>query len=210
MDQMRRAVFVWNCLEKRAEKALSQHFVWEEFNDTRMVSYRSSPESDSFHDRRVASEESPGQLWEELKGRDVFKAAWFYLMQLINERLDVDAKSVLAWVKATKRVNRVFAPKNLLGALWLQFEQAITGKADYRECEVCGELFDVSGFGRRSDKRYCTDACRAKASREWRKQALEMWAGGKGKSVKEIAEQLGVEEGKVRTCVSGQSKRKEK
>jgi hypothetical protein len=51
-----------------------------------------------------------------------------------------------------------FRPACLLDALWLQFAQRITGDATVRQCQHCGQWFEVGpGTGRRLDARFCSD-----------------------------------------------------
>jgi len=56
------------------------------------------------------------------------------------------------------------------------------------------------GKGKRSDKAYCTDACRKKAHRERRERARQLYAGGK--KVKEIAQELKADVASVRKWVT--------
>jgi transposase len=62
----------------------------------------------------------------------------------------------------------------------------------------------------RSDAKYCSDACKSRAYRTRKAKARKLWAGGKDKSVKEIAQQLDVEEATVTGWLTRQRKRKEK
>jgi hypothetical protein len=60
-------------------------------------------------------------------------------------------------------------PYSLLGALWAQFALAIDGGANLGACKQCGKWFMLeAGRGRsgRSDKEYCSDACRMRAYRK--------------------------------------------
>jgi hypothetical protein len=53
----------------------------------------------------------------------------------------------------------------LLAALWLQFAQAIHGNKDYRACGACGRFFELDPAVARTNRLYCSDACRSKAYR---------------------------------------------
>jgi hypothetical protein len=83
----------------------------------------------------------------------------------INEWLEgcVDVKFQRAekhgWELAT-------VPRSLIGALWLQLAQTIAGSKQYKVCPVCGKLFEASRGANRSDRLYCTDACKARAYRD--------------------------------------------
>ncbi len=81
-----------------------------------------------------------------------------------------------------------FMPTNLLGAIWLQFAQAISGSKKHRACAACGQRFEVSPDKFRKSKFYCGDACRARMYRSRKDQAQQLAA--EGKTPKEIAATL--------------------
>ena len=54
---------------------------------------------------------------------------------------------------------------NLLGAMYLQMYWLMTSAGELKRCEHCGRIVSLScphpeGRKRRSDKRFCDDACR--------------------------------------------------
>jgi hypothetical protein len=53
-----------------------------------------------------------------------------------------------------------YSPTTLLDALWLQLAQALSGGAEFRQCEQCNIQFPVGGKGRRLVARFCSDKCR--------------------------------------------------
>lgn len=79
-------------------------------------------------------------------------------------------------------------PTNLLGALWVQFGQAVAENKQFRSCAACGKWYEIAPPFNRKSRDYCEDACRSRAYRERKDQALRMAASGK--SVKKIAEVL--------------------
>ncbi len=102
-----------------------------------------------------------------------------------------------------------FTPQNLQAALWLQFADAIAGgERNRRQCRQCKRYFEVSepGMGRRSrsDKAWCSDACRAAAYRERREEVVELHL--QGKTIQEIARQIGVEEKSIRRWIKPKRK----
>src|SRR5262249_17399158 len=155
--RIREAMLIWKLLKKRDEDSLTPHFVWDQTNENvwwvRYWSFNDSYNKFARDDFSVG-ETTPGGVWEKLKGRDDFVAAQMYVMHVVNGQFDAHSLSSIAWNEDSKRLNRVYYPKDLLGAIWLQFEQTMTGNGDYRECPVCGEWFDVSGFHKRTDKIY--------------------------------------------------------
>jgi len=66
-----------------------------------------------------------------------------------------------------KQMGFELSPDSLLGALWLQMAQAVSSNKEYRRCLECGIAFEISleVTGYRRNRRYCSDACRMKASR---------------------------------------------
>jgi hypothetical protein len=124
------------------------------------------------------------------KEKDVLTCAKLYLLKVIDERSEQETTSrfTLAEVEAEARgphrkrrkrrkppawevpVSRETVPRNLLGAIWMQFEQAVLGNKEFRRCLECGEQFEVSLQAARADKKRCSDACRAKAYRRGRKK----------------------------------------
>ena len=75
------------------------------------------------------------------------------------------------------RLEEVRVPKNLLGALWLQFTQRLgDDERMARSCGHCGARIDdvrPSGRRRRRDARFCSDTCRASHFQQAAKTAPE-------------------------------------
>ncbi len=96
-------------------------------------------------------------------------AGTFVLQDMIRPKLreHVGASILLAADLATgppKRVPLVLrlVPKNLLGALWLQFAREVDAGTEYRKCLVCAKRFPISAEGFRRNKKLCSDRCRQK------------------------------------------------
>ncbi len=51
-------------------------------------------------------------------------------------------------------------PRSLIGAIHLQFAQAVSTGLDIRTCDHCGKLFEIGGTGRTRKARFCSDRCR--------------------------------------------------
>jgi hypothetical protein len=65
--------------------------------------------------------------------------------------------------------------ENLLGAMYLQMWWVVTSSGDLSRCEQCGRLISLTrphpeGRKRRSDKRFCDDACRQAYHRSKKKR----------------------------------------
>ena len=79
-------------------------------------------------------------------------------------------------------------PSSLLGALWVQFGQAIVENKKFRSWAECRRWFEVSPSANRTSRRYCKEACRSRAYRNRKEQAIRM--AESGKTTKEIAHAL--------------------
>ena len=58
--------------------------------------------------------------------------------------------------KATLRIR----PTSLIGAIRMQFAQAVATDLDIRTCDHCGKIFETGGTGRTRKARFCSDRCR--------------------------------------------------
>ena len=65
------------------------------------------------------------------------------------------------------RLEMVFAPPDLISAMWLQFAQFACSQAQLFRCQRCGKPFLVgTGTGRRNTAKFCSNACKVAAFRE--------------------------------------------
>ncbi|MBM4070273.1 MAG: hypothetical protein FJ271_15155 [Planctomycetes bacterium] len=117
---------------------------------------------------RCLSQEEWNRQTESLNPLAVASA---YLLQVLNDRTRTYLQPRLDWKDAIT-LTRSFAPKHLLGRLWLQFEESITGRKEYRVCQGpgCGKSFEVSPAIARSDKLYHSESCRVRAYQARAKQ----------------------------------------
>jgi hypothetical protein len=70
----------------------------------------------------------------------------------------ISLNAMVVWDFAAKALKWEFRPNTLLDALWLQLGQALTGSAQIRQCEHCGDWFEAGrGTGRRLDAKFCSD-----------------------------------------------------
>jgi hypothetical protein len=66
-----------------------------------------------------------------------------------------------------------FYPADLIGAIWLQFFEAVRQGTTWKRCEACGKWMDVPRSARaRTVKKYCSGACNSRAHRERKAAAL--------------------------------------
>jgi hypothetical protein len=89
-----------------------------------------------------------------------------------------------------------FAPSNLAGALWLQLAESIAGDKRWEGCPGCGQWIEVKTAERRADRRYCSEACRAKAYRARKQRSIQLALAGR--TVEQIAAEIGADVEKVK------------
>jgi hypothetical protein len=117
--------------------------------------------------------------------------ARFFVQRRINRALDERVvRPQLLYDLDVGQMMLAHVPRNLLGALWLQFAQAISGDLEYRTCKECGKTIEVATDldGRSARKLFCSDPCKSRDYRRRKDLAKKMKA--EGKSVKDIAEEL--------------------
>ena len=110
------------------------------------------------------------------------------MQNLINEHLHQRASPRLVWEQSRDRLGLYIVPEGLIGALWLQFARAVERDAKFRQCPECGTWFEVSPGRGRTDKQFCSTACRTKAYRKRQAEAVRLY--GEGRSIEDIAREL--------------------
>ena len=100
----------------------------------------------------------------QVKYGDLVLPAYLHLQEVINTMLDNHVAPQMLW-DYSNELKLFHAPKTLLGAMWLQFADAVTYKLEYRECGWCGKPFEVTR-STRSDRLYCSNSCRSSAGRK--------------------------------------------
>jgi hypothetical protein len=184
INTLKAAVDLWDMVQQEDEAGLSRHIRWSP--DKKSVCLTHLPDKKSVDDDFL--EEFPDP--DLFSPGEVIRPALFYVQSLVNRVLGDNERVSPQLVYDEQRGRMVLSllPETLLGALWLQFAQAIGGNKEYRACHVCGKWFEVSPEMTRSDRRTCSDSCRSKAYRERKDWAVRLAA--EGKTPKEIAEEL--------------------
>jgi predicted nucleic acid-binding Zn ribbon protein len=132
---------------------------------------------------------------------DRIRPALAYLQEQVNTNLRrFGGTARTAWNRDFTRLSLRIVPRNLIGALWFQFARSMEGASDYRQCQVCQKWYEVSPDAARTDRVFCSDACRFRAYRKRQAQARELHKAGK--SVEEIAAELNAEIQTIKGWVS--------
>lgn len=144
------------------------------------------------------------ERWARLRRDDVLTPALYLIHDTVADRIGKGGVSPTLLLEEGPRLGLALVPNGLLGALWLQFANAVDGEMDYQHCAQCGKWFKLDPALARVDKRFCSVACRAKAYRRRQSKAREL--ASKGVSVEEIAAELGSTPDTVRGWIIPTSK----
>lgn len=171
IEAMRRVTELWRAvrdgnvgLMKERIRATREHAAYDDGRSMAVIYSRP-------HDLRP-------ELSQFVEEEDLLRPAMFYVQQEVNRRLEEHTSPRILYIREEDRLEMRVVPKNLLGALWLQFARAVDGNRDFRRCRQCGQWFAVSP-SERTSREFCSNACRSKAYRERIEKALRMHAEGK-------------------------------
>jgi hypothetical protein len=194
---MRHAVAVWQQLEAGEGGALARHIRWERDQaGVRSVVIDTHPdlppgEAPAAPDLRlqevVADREGGADWLTRFPPGDPLLPAKVWLARLLNRRLGGGLAASFG-LDGSGRMSLVPRPQTLLQALWLQFGLAVAGHKTYRRCSVCQDWFEVSPGAARTNRRFCSVACKNRAYRDRQARARQLRT--EGKSLGEIAEEL--------------------
>jgi hypothetical protein len=87
------------------------------------------------------------------------------LAEFVQGEEGIAANILLKKDLARKSARLCIRPAGRLDALWIQLTLAIDGNQNLRPCAECHSWFPIESGGARSDKEYCSDACRMRAYR---------------------------------------------
>jgi hypothetical protein len=208
---MRHVISLWDMTRKNDLDGLARHVHW--YSQDR-VSYQSTPGRPTQESPKVFNSDSElkwdtqgipyldikrwiaapwrrPELFDGLKAGDLIKPALFYIQEVVNTCLTELVSSRLVWDSEWKELLLRFIPSCLGGALWLQCAQAINGNKDYRQCQEsqCKAWFELAPNVARSDKQFCSNACKTRAYRERQRHARQLHA--KGTPLQAIVQQMG-------------------
>lgn len=183
IQAMHEAVVMWDGVREKDAQVLSAHVVWQEDG----VYYRaegSDPEPISalaFHP----------ELLQWLRRGNLFEPAILWLAGRLNARIESRGMQArFQWLpEKPDQLNLVYIPDSLIEAMWLQFALAVDESKDYRQCLQCGTWFELSPEKARTNRLFCSDACKSRNYRERKLRAQEL--ASKGADIEDIAEELG-------------------
>jgi hypothetical protein len=207
------AVEIWNMLrdaEEGSDQALRRFIIWR---GPDRVFYETPAESRKGYERLavIASPKIRPEILKRFQPESVIGPAFYFLQSLINDALEGLASPKLLWSRPRRGRPKVhtghqtlglfFVPRSLLGYLWLQLAEAVAGQKTFRRCKSCATWILVApgAEGSRTSRLTCSNTCRVRLYQNRIKDAARLFA--KGKSVEQIARQLGAETSRVRRWV---------
>jgi hypothetical protein len=191
---LRQVVDLWARHQAGDERALARHILWaKEAGGKDVVTYRSRPfgddqelstgelksllhpdehDADRGHDftalsctEIIASKDIHPEWLERFRPGDVFLPALVLVQRRLNERLPELLSPRLLYDLRDGRMSLSLAPSSLLGALWLEFGQAVTANKKFRQCLLCRRWFEVRPPVTRSTRIFCGNGCRLRVQR---------------------------------------------
>lgn len=180
---MNQALTLWDMAQDRDVTGLSDFIHWS----GNSVHYDSGPGLERTTRTVAHLDEEPRLIGILLHG-DLVTPALFQVQHVVNQHLEGRLSPKVLWDTDYTHLNLHFMPESLIGALWLQFAQAIDGNKTYRRCDECRAWFELSPEVARTTKRFCSNACRVKAYRERKAAARQLHS--EGVDIEEIANRL--------------------
>jgi hypothetical protein len=166
--RMRQVLDLWDWYRAEDLTELQRHIIWDRTARVGYVSHPDKPPVPPYIRTTdiIADSRSSPELLELFAPPDVSRPALFYIQRVVNDHLRGRVSPRLLWSRREGRPLLHLRPDNLIGALWLQFAQAIDGTKTYRQCPSCGIWFELSPeLGVRRHRVYCSNACRTRAYR---------------------------------------------
>jgi hypothetical protein len=175
IETMRKVILLSDWIEEGNMLNLGKVIVWA--SDGKSVYYtESGGPSKVAHDHSIdpvfssgvcctiASDRVHPERIGKMKPGDPVIPAWNYIQQTINARLQQhNVCPRLLW--EGPRLSFFIAPVSLIGALWLQFADAIARRPRFGRCDQCRKWFEFTR-GKRSDSRFCEIPCKNRWHRE--------------------------------------------
>jgi hypothetical protein len=188
IGRLKELVSLWDMIRERDSQTLERRIRVKLVSGQRIAFY--SPEHVPESDLPVAGF-VPGISTFGLDPPDLTRPAKVVLMVNVNALMEGEIGVELRADEQLQRFSLAYEPHGLFGVILLQFARAIAGNKDYRRCAVCTTWFELIPPETRITRQTCSDACRQRQYRQRQKQARGLRAAGK--TVREIAKELGAE-----------------
>ena len=199
--QMNSVFEVWELVNAEDTDKLKNFFHWDDQNS---VSYSKDGGCGI-----IASKEVHPERLERMQLGDLIVPAKYYIQGQINEYLVKAVHPQLLWNinKTPTELELFHVPTGLIGALWLQFAQAIHGDKSFHYCDQCGAVFELDPRMKgRAGRKFCSNSCRTKALRVRQAEAIRL-SQKEGMKPAEIAERLESDLPTVRRWIKASKKK---
>jgi hypothetical protein len=163
IGQMRPLVHVWEAIKNRNLDELEKVITWSDNHHGGVRYVIGHCQSWLIHPA-----DPDNKLRARFTSGDLIWPSKYALQQEINKRLSDSSMMIPPQLVWTHEMNQriLFVPKNLHGAMWIQFAQAVTEEFQLRICAGCGRYFQIGPGGRRPQAKTCKDSCRQRKRRK--------------------------------------------
>jgi hypothetical protein len=165
--KMQRLTDLWTDIQNNDRQRLNQAIRWENesaFFDNRPRPLRRSSQLSLWPPEQYVQHQIIPSETDVINKHNAAHTARIYLKQQINRAIDTRVSPRLVWQGS--RLVLSFQTMGLRAALWLQFALAVQGDFPFDKCAECSTYFQVGRKTGRTDKKYCSDACRSAAYRK--------------------------------------------
>lgn len=179
---IKQAIQVWDAVRAMDAQVLSDYIGWA---DDGVYYHGEEPEP-------VSTQSFHPEFLQWLRRGDLFEPAILRLAGRLNSRLECGTPARFRWVpQEPGHLHLFYIPGSLIEAVWLQFALAVDRSKDYRKCIQCGTWFELSPDKARSNRLFCSGACKSRNYRD--KKARAQHLASQGMDIEAIAAELGTD-----------------
>lgn len=197
---MKQLLVLWDAVQQKDIDTLSNCILWDHSYAVRYQTPSNLAKIGTTLNEWIAHKHMHSELLEHFKSLDLVQPAMYFIQRKINQQMKGHISQRLLWDNDHKQLSLYSVPDSLIAALWLQFAQAISSKKTYRRCHQCNTWFELTPDIARTNRLYCSNACRSKSYRNRQASAKKLFIGGK--TVEEISDQLNVDSTTIRKWIA--------
>lgn len=199
---LRQVVRIWDLCQGGQVSELQKFIRWREDEDGHPRVEHVMPADARYNpglwgNRRVgvvgviASRTVNERLLTVMPEGDVILPARIYIQKTLDLCLSSLTATGMELDLSTAAMSVQVTPRNLLGAMWLQFARAVEGGKDFRQCSNCGNWIEVPPTAAHAARLFCSNSCKTKNYRD-RKERVRRLAR-EGKTIDAIASEVGAD-----------------
>lgn len=168
LRKMKEAVQLWEAIKSNDIAVLSKFIKWEPWGSLGNIITYFSPSTEELF-RQVLRIPPHHEVYSRIIPGDLLFPAKIFLQRIINSEMNTHPTSIKLYLTNENEPIQDFSPKNLLGALWFQFSQALAGKTKYKRCVHCGKWEDTTDK-KATWKAHPDCSNRARVKKAWEKK----------------------------------------